>query len=217
MRGPRRATGCARPTTIALRCGLWPRATLARPGLSIRCNAGGRNLRRQPDVPRRSRGDPMVRRQCAEGLFPAGRRPVHRAPVVICVGGTDYFKEEHLLGMPGYAHDRDMSLLIVDLPGRDTVNPIADLAGAASNGPSAVVVDFLIARDERRPAKDRHFRARCRRVLCNARRGAGSAVRRRGLRRRRLGFAGTGLCNRPLWRRRPLTVDRGNDQSIQRR
>jgi dienelactone hydrolase len=38
------------------------------------------------------------------------------APVVICIGGPDHFKEEYLHSLPRYAHRRDMSLLLVDLP-----------------------------------------------------------------------------------------------------
>jgi len=41
-----------------------------------------------------------------------------RRPVVICVGAPDHFKEEHLYRMPRYAHERGLSLLLVDLPGQ---------------------------------------------------------------------------------------------------
>ncbi|MET0722343.1 MAG: alpha/beta hydrolase [Tardiphaga sp.] len=42
-----------------------------------------------------------------------------RRPVVLCVGAPDQFKEEHLYRMPRYAHERGLSLLLVDLPGQN--------------------------------------------------------------------------------------------------
>ncbi|MDB5501824.1 MAG: hypothetical protein JWR89_1726 [Tardiphaga sp.] len=40
-----------------------------------------------------------------------------RRPVVICVGAQDQYKEEYLCRMPRYAHERGLSLLLIDLPG----------------------------------------------------------------------------------------------------
>jgi dienelactone hydrolase len=45
-------------------------------------------------------------------------RSAPQAPVVICVGGPDHLKEEHLYKMPRQAHARRLSLLLVDLPGQ---------------------------------------------------------------------------------------------------
>ena len=83
-----------------------------------------------------------------QGYFLPAAGPAHRAPVVICVGGTDYFKEEHLLGMPGHAHDRAMSLLIVDLPGQGYGQADRRLGGAGMEWAISSCVDFLISRDD---------------------------------------------------------------------
>jgi dienelactone hydrolase len=40
-----------------------------------------------------------------------------RRPVVICIAAPDHYKEDHLYRMPRYAHERGLSLLLVDLPG----------------------------------------------------------------------------------------------------
>jgi dienelactone hydrolase len=41
-----------------------------------------------------------------------------QTPVVICIGGPDHLKEEHLYKLPRHAHARKLSLLVVDLPGQ---------------------------------------------------------------------------------------------------
>jgi hypothetical protein len=83
-----------------------------------------------------------------KGYFLPAAGPARRAPVVICVGGTDYFKEEHLLGMPGHAHDRGMSLLIVDLPGQGGGLSDHRLGRGGIEWAISSCVDFLIARDD---------------------------------------------------------------------
>jgi dienelactone hydrolase len=83
-----------------------------------------------------------------QGYFLPAPWPAHRAPVVICIGGTDYCKEEHLLGMPRYAHDRGMSLLIVDLPGQGYGQSGHGLGRGAIEWAISDCVDFLIARDD---------------------------------------------------------------------
>jgi dienelactone hydrolase len=90
-----------------------------------------------------------------QGYFLPAPWPTHRAPVVICVGGTDYCKEEHLHGMPRYAHERGMSLLIVDLPGQGYGQSDHRLGRDAVELSISSCVDFLIARgdvDERKLA-----------------------------------------------------------------
>lgn len=54
-----------------------------------------------------------------QGYFlpPAGRAG-RKVPVVVCVVGSDQYKEEHLCRMPRYAHERGMALLLIDLPGQ---------------------------------------------------------------------------------------------------
>jgi dienelactone hydrolase len=41
-----------------------------------------------------------------------------RRPAVVCIGASDQYKEEHLYRMPRYAHERGLSLLLIDLPGQ---------------------------------------------------------------------------------------------------
>jgi dienelactone hydrolase len=41
-----------------------------------------------------------------------------QTPVVICIGGPDHLKEEHLYKMPRHAYARKLSLLVADLPGQ---------------------------------------------------------------------------------------------------
>jgi dienelactone hydrolase len=83
-----------------------------------------------------------------QGYFLPAPWPAHRAPVVICVGGTDYCKEEHLHGMPRYAHERGMSLLIVDLPGQGFGESDHGLGRSALEWAISSCVDFLIARED---------------------------------------------------------------------
>jgi dienelactone hydrolase len=52
------------------------------------------------------------------GYFLRSPRSASRTPVVICIGGPDHLKEEHLYKMPRHAHARKLSLLLVDLPGQ---------------------------------------------------------------------------------------------------
>ena len=40
-----------------------------------------------------------------------------RRPVVVCVGAPGQYKEESLYRMPRFAHERGLSLLLIDLPG----------------------------------------------------------------------------------------------------
>jgi dipeptidyl aminopeptidase/acylaminoacyl peptidase len=54
-----------------------------------------------------------------QGYFlPAPGRAGRKAPVVVCICAPDQYKEEHLYRMPRYAHERGISLLLVDLPGQ---------------------------------------------------------------------------------------------------
>jgi dienelactone hydrolase len=52
------------------------------------------------------------------GYFLRAPRSQPQTPVVICVGGPDHLKEEHLYKMPRHAHARKLSLLLIDLPGQ---------------------------------------------------------------------------------------------------
>lgn len=53
-----------------------------------------------------------------QGYFLRAPGSAPQAPVVICIGGPDHLKEEHLYKMPRHAHARKLSLLVVDLPGQ---------------------------------------------------------------------------------------------------
>jgi dienelactone hydrolase len=90
-----------------------------------------------------------------QGYFLPAPCPAYRSPVVICVGGTDYCKEEHLHGMPRYAHDRGMSLLIVDLPGQGYGRSDYTPGRGGIEWAISSCVDFLVDRqdvDERKLA-----------------------------------------------------------------
>jgi Esterase FrsA-like len=52
------------------------------------------------------------------GYFLRAPGSAPQTPVVICIGGPDHLKEEHLYKMPRHAHARKLSLLVVDLPGQ---------------------------------------------------------------------------------------------------
>lgn len=93
--------------------------------------------------------------QTLQGYFlPAPGRSCRKAPVVICVGAPDQYKEDHLYRMPRYAHERGLSLLLVDLPGqghlrvRDTAFGRYDIETTISNW-----VDYLCERDDVNPRK----------------------------------------------------------------
>jgi dienelactone hydrolase len=90
-----------------------------------------------------------------QGYFlPAPGRAGRKAPVVLCIGASDQYKEEHLHRLPRYAHERGMSLLLVDLPGqgyRRTVDSAFgryDIETAISNW-----LDYLSDRCDVNPRK----------------------------------------------------------------
>jgi dienelactone hydrolase len=60
-----------------------------------------------------------------QGYFLRAPGAAAQTPVVICIGGPDHLKEEHLYKMPRHAHARKLSLLVVDLPGQG-VSPRGD-------------------------------------------------------------------------------------------
>ncbi|MEH2479775.1 dienelactone hydrolase [Nitrobacteraceae bacterium AZCC 2146] len=89
-----------------------------------------------------------------QGYFLPAPGRSRRAPVVVCIGAPDQYKEEHLYRMPRYAHERGLSLLLVDLPGqgyRRTANHAFgryDIETAISNW-----VDYLVDRSDVDPRK----------------------------------------------------------------
>ncbi|MDB5617901.1 alpha/beta hydrolase [Tardiphaga sp.] len=72
-----------------------------------------------------------------------------RRPAVICIGASDQYKEEHLYRLPRYAHERGLSLLLVDLPGQGYRRNLDHSFGryeietAISNW-----MDYLVERDD---------------------------------------------------------------------
>jgi dienelactone hydrolase len=71
-----------------------------------------------------------------------------QAPVVICIGGPDHLKEEHLYKRTRQAHARGLSLLLVDLPGQG-VCPRGNNAGPNDIETSiSCCVDYLAGRSD---------------------------------------------------------------------
>jgi dienelactone hydrolase len=52
------------------------------------------------------------------GYFLRAPGSAPQTPVVICIGGPDHLKEEHLYKMPRHAYARKLSLLVAGLPGQ---------------------------------------------------------------------------------------------------
>jgi len=77
------------------------------------------------------------------------------APVAVCVGGPEHFKEEHLLTLLRHAHSRGLSLLLADLPGQGGAPKLKEMVRYEVETAISCCVDYLIARgdiDERRIA-----------------------------------------------------------------
>lgn len=78
-----------------------------------------------------------------------------KAPVVVCVGGSGHFKDEHLHTLMRQAHARGLSLLLADLPGQGCAPRIKGLVRYETETAISCCVDYLIARgdiDEQRIA-----------------------------------------------------------------
>jgi len=105
-------------------------------------------------------GGELVRIPCFEGGFVEAyflRAPgaESRAPVVVCVGGSDHLKDEHLHTLLRQAHSRGLSLLLADLPGQGSAPRIKGMVRYEVETAISCCVDYLIARgdiDERRIA-----------------------------------------------------------------
>ena len=69
-------------------------------------------------------------------------------PVVICVGGPDHFKDEHLYKMHRQAWARGMSLLLVDLPGQGESPPTKAAVQYEVETALSGCVDYLTARSD---------------------------------------------------------------------
>ena len=78
--------------------------------------------------------------------FSARRRP--RKLLVICVGGSGHFKDEHLHTLMRQAHARGLSLLLVDLPGQGAAPRIRGLVRYEIETAISCCVDYLIARGD---------------------------------------------------------------------
>ena len=91
--------------------------------------------------------------QTLQGYFlPAPGRS--RRPTVICIGAPDQYKEEHLYRMPRYAHDRGLSLLLIDLPGQGHGQP-PERAFGRYDVETAIStwMDYLVEREDIDPRK----------------------------------------------------------------
>lgn len=78
-----------------------------------------------------------------------------RTPAVVCVGGPEHFKDEHLHTLLRQAHARGLSLLLADLPGQGGAPKIKGMVRYEVETAIGCCVDYLIARgdiDERRIA-----------------------------------------------------------------
>jgi dienelactone hydrolase len=84
-----------------------------------------------------------------QGYFLPAAQQAGLAPVVVCIGGPDHFKEEYLHSLPRFAHRRGMSLLLVDLPGQDHRSPRDRILGRYDIETSiSGWVDYLLTRDD---------------------------------------------------------------------
>lgn len=105
-------------------------------------------------------GGELVRIPCFEGgfveaYFLCAPGADARAPVVVCVGGSDHFKDEHLHTLLRQAHSRGLSLLLADLPGQGSAPRIKGMVRYEIETAISCCVDYLVARgdiDEQRIA-----------------------------------------------------------------
>ncbi|MDB5604516.1 MAG: hypothetical protein JWP25_1416 [Bradyrhizobium sp.] len=83
------------------------------------------------------------------GYFLRAPGAAPQTPVVICIGGSDHLKEEHLYKMPRHAHARKLSLLVVDLPGQG-VCPRGDNVVGPNDIETSISrwVDYLASRGD---------------------------------------------------------------------
>jgi dienelactone hydrolase len=105
-----------------------------------------------------SPGGEIIRIPCFENSYveayflrPAGSSG--STPVVICVGGPDHFKDEHLYKMHRQARARGVSLLLVDLPGQGESPPTRVAVQYEVETAISGCVDYLMTRkdvDDRR-------------------------------------------------------------------
>jgi len=84
-----------------------------------------------------------------QGYFLRAPGAAAQTPVVICIGGPDHLKEEHLYKMPRHAHARKLSLLLVDLPGQG-VGPRGDNLVGPNDIETSIScwVDYLASRGD---------------------------------------------------------------------
>jgi dienelactone hydrolase len=83
------------------------------------------------------------------GYFLRAPGSAPQTPVVICIGGPDHLKEEHLYKMPRHAHARKLSLLVVDLPGQG-VCPRGDNVVGSNDIETSISrwIDYLASRGD---------------------------------------------------------------------
>ncbi|MDB5551850.1 MAG: hypothetical protein JWL86_1834 [Rhizobium sp.] len=89
-----------------------------------------------------------------QGYFLLAPGAAAQTPVVVCIGGPDHLKEEHLYKMPRHAHARKLSLLVVDLPGQGG-SPRGDHRVGPNDVETSIScwVDYLASRGEVDPER----------------------------------------------------------------
>lgn len=84
-----------------------------------------------------------------QGYFLPAPEHAKAAPVVVCIGGPEHFKEEYLHSLPRYAHRRGMSLLLLDLPGQGYRSSRNHVLGRYDIETSIICwVDYLVTRGD---------------------------------------------------------------------
>jgi dienelactone hydrolase len=92
---------------------------------------------------------PWLEGYSLEGYFLPSQDNSGRSPVVICIGEPGHRKEEFLYKTARYAHDREMSLLAVDLLGPDGGLRFEEVVGRPDLETAVgSILDYLSTRDD---------------------------------------------------------------------
>ncbi len=98
-------------------------------------------------------GGELVRIPCfgdgfVEAYFLRAPGADSQTPVVVCVGGPEHFKDDHLHTLLQQAHARGLSLLLADLPGQGGAPRIKGMVRYEVETAISCCVDYLIARGD---------------------------------------------------------------------
>jgi dienelactone hydrolase len=84
-----------------------------------------------------------------QGYFLPAPGAVNPAPAIICIGEPGQRKEEYLSKVAGYAGDRGMSVLAVDLLGADATTRFEEVVGRPDlEGAIGHITDYLVERQD---------------------------------------------------------------------